>query len=81
LYALITAFAFVIFYKYVPDTSGYSIDEVEILFMTESQREEHLSKLHTQVARRQSLAAHEATDSPDIGYKHLDNSQADTSSL
>jgi hypothetical protein len=27
------------------------------------------------------LAAHEATDSPDIGYKHLDNSQADTSSL
>lgn len=72
MYAVITAFALYIFYKYVPDTSGYSLDEVEILFMTPDQREKHVSRLHTQMARRQSTA--EAKDQPstlDIGYTEL----------
>ncbi|KAI6192148.1 hypothetical protein M3Y97_00305500 [Aphelenchoides bicaudatus] len=75
LYATITAFAFYIFYQYVPDTSGVSIDEVEVLFMNESQKEAYLANLHLQVNRRQSLAIHDdEPEYPDIHYKHLDNS-------
>ncbi|KAI6208949.1 hypothetical protein M3Y96_00169000 [Aphelenchoides besseyi] len=49
-YAAITTVALWVFWKYVPDTAGYSLNEIEFLFMTPTQREKHLKSLHQQMA-------------------------------
>uniref|UniRef100_A0A8R1EQ71 MFS domain-containing protein n=1 Tax=Caenorhabditis japonica TaxID=281687 RepID=A0A8R1EQ71_CAEJA len=38
LYALFTIIAFIFIYFLVPETTGYSVDEVEMLFMNKRQR-------------------------------------------
>lgn len=43
-YAVITAIAFVFFYTFVPETCGCSIDEVQYLFMSESERKRRLNE-------------------------------------
>lgn len=56
IYAVITAIAFVVFWKFIPETKNCSIDEVEMLFMSKEDREKFKKNLESrQIVKEERL--------------------------
>lgn len=56
IYAGITCGSFVYFFFMIPETSGFSIEEVELLFMTGKKKEEALAKMELKKAEKNGMA-------------------------